>query len=91
MSITQTLGQLDIGLSISELFAAIPDGAGVPESLPDMVPEFVGDLVSTIGGALGDAKDGLGDLITDIVGGGIDAVGMNIITETATLLGTLGI
>lgn len=91
MSIAQTLGQFDIGASTSALFAAIPDGAGPPDSLPDVVPDFIGDLVSAIGGAIGDAKDGLGDVVTDIVAGGVDAVGISIISETPALFGSLGI
>lgn len=89
MSIIETLGQLGIGASINELLAGIPDGAGPPDSLPDVVPDFVGELISTLGGAVGDAKDGLGDVVTEIVAGTVDVIGMSSIVETPTFISNL--
>ena len=70
---------------MAEFFGTVPDAAGPPDSLPAVVPDFVGELVSTLGGAVGDARDGLGDVVT----GGLEAVGMATLGETLILLGNL--
>lgn len=44
--------------------------AGPPSGLPAPVPDFVGDILETVGSSAGDAKDGLGEAISELTPGG---------------------
>lgn len=49
--------------------------AGPPSGLPAPVPDFVGDILETVGSSAGDAKDGLGEAISEITPGGSESAG----------------
>ena len=91
MSSTQPLGQDVSTGNVTDAPPATPEGGGPPETLPDVVPDVAHEVTGTLSDAVDDAREGLGDIVTDTLANGIDAVGLAMVTETTELIANVPI